>query len=75
VVLLIGDGNLRRVLRVFAAARVFVAQYPLDAIRILVEHAQKLRMIVVAAEVPWRGELAELLEAEYPDIRLVVVSP
>ena len=57
-----------------SAPRVFVAHQPLDAIRILVEHAQSLQMIVVAAELAWRGELAELIEAEFPDVRVVVVS-
>ena len=74
-ILLIGDTGLRRVLSVISAPRVFVAQQPLDAVRILVEHAESLQMIVVAAELAWRAELAELLESEYPDVRLVVVSP
>ena len=73
-ILLIGDASLRRVLRLVAAPRVFVAAQPLDAIRLLVEHAANLQMIVVTSELAWRGELGELLEAEYPDVRLVVVS-
>ncbi|HEX5060734.1 MAG TPA: hypothetical protein VFV99_15300 [Kofleriaceae bacterium] len=74
-IMLIGDAGLERVLRVISASRVFVARQPLDAIRILVEHAESLQMVVVAAELEWRAELAELLEAEYPEVRLVVVSP
>jgi len=73
--LLIGDAGLRRVLRVIAAPRAFAAVHPLDAIQILVEHAARLQMVVIGPDLAWRAELAELLETDYSDVRLVVVSP
>ena len=73
-ILLIGDPRLRRILDVIAAATVLTAVEPVEAIWCLVRNAATLHTIVVSSALQWRDELAALLAAEYPEIRLVVVA-
>jgi hypothetical protein len=74
-ILLVGDVRLRRILNLLAVPTVLTAASPLETIWAIEQHASTLQMVVVSSAVPWRGELAELLAAEYPEIRSVIVTP
>lgn len=74
-ILLVGDLRLQRVLGLIAAPRVFNATLPLDAITIIEREASRLHTVAVSTELEWAADLRELVAAEHPGIRVVLVTP